>query len=132
MQSAHTDPVAGMSGSGASAVVAEAGNFVDGILVVERSATLGHLLKRTLDAASLAPRGELSNYLEAIDHLRRSADLGQGYRLLLVGAPARTTREFAALLEYLNGHARDLAVLLMAHEKTPELTQFAESRGQSS
>ena len=50
---------------------------MEGILVVERSATLGHLLKRTLGAASITPSGELSSYLEALDHLQRSADLLQ-------------------------------------------------------
>ena len=105
---------------------------VDGILVVERSATLGHLLKRTLDAASMSPRGELSSYLEAIDHLQRSSELGQSYRLLLVGAPARATREFSALLDYLASAGKNLSVLVMAHEKSPDLVQFAENRPQSS
>jgi hypothetical protein len=88
---------------------------LDGILVVERSATLSHLLKRTLAAASMGASSELSSYLETIDHLQRSAELEQPYRLLLIGAPARMTREFAALLDFLRGDGQALPVLLMAH-----------------
>ncbi len=101
---------------------------MEGILVVERSATLGHLLKRTLGAASITPRGELSSYLEALDHLQRSAELGQNYRLVLIGAPARMTREFAALLDFFKGDGNAVPVLMMAHEKSPDLMQFVESR----
>jgi len=99
-----------------------------GILVVERSATLCHLLKRTLSAAGINARSELSSYLEAVDHLQRSAELDQDYALLLVGAPARMTREFAALLDYLRATAgAAMPVLLMAHEKTADLIAFAEA-----
>jgi diguanylate cyclase (GGDEF)-like protein/PAS domain S-box-containing protein len=101
---------------------------VEGILVVERSATLGHLLKRTLGAASITPSGELSSYLEALDHLQRSAELGQNYRLVLIGAPARMTREFSALLEFFKGTGSQMPVLMMAHERSPELAQFVETR----
>ncbi|HEX4480670.1 MAG TPA: EAL domain-containing protein [Rudaea sp.] len=101
---------------------------MEGILVVERSATLGHLLKRTLGAASITPSGELSSYLEALDHLQRSAELGQNYRLVLIGAPARMTREFSALLEFFKGPGNRVPVLMMAHERSPDLTQFVESR----
>ncbi len=101
---------------------------MEGILVVERSATLGHLLKRTLGAASITPSGELSSYLEALDHLQRSAELGQNYRLVLIGAPARMTREFAALLEFFRGAGNRVPVLMMAHERSPDLTQFVEQR----
>src|ERR1700709_2434257 len=101
---------------------------VEGILVVERSATLGHLLKRTLGAAGITPSGELSSYMEALDHLQRSAELGQNYRLVLVGAPARMTREFSALLEFFKGSGNHVPVLMMAHEKSPDLAQFIESR----
>ncbi len=101
---------------------------MEGILVVERSATLGHLLKRTLGAANITPSGELSNYLEALDHLQRSAELGQNYRLVLIGAPARMTREFSALLEFFKGAGSAMPVLMMAHEKSADLAQFVEAR----
>ena len=60
---------------------------MSGILVVERSTTLSHLLRRTLAAAGFAPRSELAAYLDAIDHLQRSAELEQNYGMLIVGAP---------------------------------------------
>ena len=40
---------------------------MSGILLVERSTTLNHLLRRTLDAAGLPVRAEIGNYLEALD-----------------------------------------------------------------
>src|SRR5215471_9389375 len=46
-------------------VVGTPGNrHLPGILVVERSTTLNHLLKRTLTAAGLAARSELASYFE--------------------------------------------------------------------
>jgi len=100
-----------------------------GILLVERSTTLNHLLKRTLTAAGIVARSELASYFETIDHLRRSADLDQPYSLLLVGAPARMTREFAALLEFLRGpDGAVLPVVLMTHEVLPEFEDFAKFR----
>ena len=102
---------------------------MSGILVVERSTTLSHLLKRTLGAASLSPRSELTGYLDAIDHLRRSAELEQPYGLLLLGAPARMTREFAGLMDFLRSDiVRHLPVLMMAHEQLPEFDKFAAER----
>lgn len=101
---------------------------MDGILVVERSVTLSHLLKRTLAAGGLSVPNELSSYVEALDHLKRSAELGHSYGLLLIGAPARMTQEFSALLEHLRSDAQTVAVLLMAHEKSPELLGFMHAR----
>lgn len=103
---------------------------MDRILVVERSATLGHLLRRTLAAAGFRTFSELSHYAEAIDHIDRSAELGQPYQLLVVGAPARTTHEFAALLDYLRRADDGLAVLVMAHERTDDLETFTRARQQ--
>jgi diguanylate cyclase (GGDEF)-like protein/PAS domain S-box-containing protein len=105
---------------------------LDGILVVERSATLSHLLNRTLAAAGMSSRSELSSYLESIDHLQRSGELEQPYRLLLIGAPARMTREFSALLDYLRADGKALPVLLMAHEQSADLQAFADSRPHTS
>jgi diguanylate cyclase (GGDEF)-like protein/PAS domain S-box-containing protein len=105
---------------------------LDGILVVERSATLSHLLNRTLAAAGMSSHSELSSYLESIDHLQRSSELEQPYRLLLIGAPARMTREFVALLDYLRADGKALPVLLMAHEQSADLQAFADSRAQTS
>jgi diguanylate cyclase (GGDEF)-like protein/PAS domain S-box-containing protein len=105
---------------------------LDGILVVERSATLSHLLNRTLVAAGMSARSELSSYLESIDHLQRSGELDQAYRMLLVGAPARMTREFNALLDFLRGDGKTIPLLLMAHELSADLSAFAQNRPQTS
>lgn len=106
------------------------GFVLSGILVVERSATLSHLLRRTLAAASLEPRSELSAFLDAVDHLRRSAEMEQNYGIAVIGAPARMTREFGALLEFLRTDPAGvkLPVLVMAHEASPELDAFAAAR----
>ena len=74
---------------------------MSGILIVERSTTLNHLLRRTLAAAELPVRAEIGNYLEACDHLRRLGNPASNalpYALAVIGAPARMTREFRALL----------------------------------
>jgi len=107
-----------------------AGGFaVSGILIVERSTTLTHLLRRTLAAASLDVRSELAGHADTVEHLRRSTALSQPYGLLIIGAPARPTAEFVALLEFLNSsEARGLSVLLMAHEVQPELERFVARR----
>ncbi len=104
-----------------------------GILVVERSATLSHLLRRTLAAAQMEAQTEVSGYLEAIEHLHAQHNSGKPYALVLLGAPARMTREFSALLDVLRGGvALDVPLILMAHEKTPELTELATGRPKTS
>ncbi|GMV27881.1 MAG: hypothetical protein AMXMBFR59_00060 [Rhodanobacteraceae bacterium] len=103
---------------------------MSGILVVERSTTLSHLLKRTLAAAGLAARSELATYLDTIDHLKHSLELAQPYGMLIVGVPARPTRDCLALLDHLLSDAqRELPVLLMVHEQSPELDAWARRRG---
>jgi diguanylate cyclase (GGDEF)-like protein/PAS domain S-box-containing protein len=102
---------------------------MSGILVVERSATLLHLLGRTLQAANVERWAELASYTEALDHLKQAQRLGQPYRVLLLGAPPRMTRDFIDLLGWLHQHKEPpLPVLLMAHEKSPELANWVDSR----
>ncbi len=104
-----------------------------GILVVERSATLSHLLRRTLAAAQMEAQTEVSGYLEAIEHLHAQHSMGKPYALVLLGAPARMTREFSALLDVLRGGvAADVPLILMAHEKTPELNELSTTRPKTS
>jgi len=105
---------------------------LSGILVVERSTTLSHLLKRTLAAAGLAARSELAAYLDTIDHLKHSLELEQPYGLLIVGIPARPTRDCLALLDHLaTDGQRELPVLLMVHEQSPDLDAWARRRGRA-
>ncbi|MBL0039768.1 MAG: EAL domain-containing protein [Xanthomonadales bacterium] len=100
-----------------------------GILVVERSATLHHLLTRTLQAAQTGSWSELSSYADTLDHLSRATDMGQPYGLLILGAPARMSRDFEDLLIYLrNPRVRKTAVLLLAHEKNPAIDSFVSDR----
>src|SRR5690349_19902448 len=80
----------------------------------------------------MSSRSELSSYLETVDHLQRSSELEQPYRMLLVGAPARMTREFSALLDFLRGDGKALPLLMMAHEQSAELSAFAQSRAKTS
>jgi diguanylate cyclase (GGDEF)-like protein/PAS domain S-box-containing protein len=102
---------------------------MSGILVVERSATLLHLLARTLQAAQVDHWAELRGYDEALEHLKGAARLGQHYRLVLLGAPVRPTREFLDLLAYLRAPQESpLPVLLLAHEKTAEIEQCVATR----
>ncbi|MGB0133470.1 EAL domain-containing protein [Dokdonella sp.] len=101
---------------------------MSGILLVERSTTLSHLLRRTLAAASLPVRAEIGNYLEAHDHLRRIGNTNAKelpYSLAIVGAPARPTREYRALLEYARNAPDAPATLLIAHEETAEIRAWA-------
>ena len=100
-----------------------------GILVVERSATLHHLLTRTLQAAQVGSWSELSTYADTLDHLSRATDLGQPYGLLILGAPARMSRDFEDLLIYLrNPRVRKTSVLLLAHEKNQAIDSFVSDR----
>ncbi len=103
---------------------------MSGILLVERSTTLNHLLRRTLAAAALPVRAEIGNYLEALDHLRRLGSSAGGdppYALAIIGAPARPTREFQALLEFTRDAPGAPPTLLMAHEETAEVRHWADA-----
>ncbi|HET9032147.1 MAG TPA: EAL domain-containing protein [Dokdonella sp.] len=103
---------------------------MSGILLVERSTTLNHLLRRTLAAASLPVRAEIGNYLEALDHLRRIGSSAGGdppYSLAIIGAPARPTREYQALLEFTRDAPAAPPTLLMAHEETAEVRNWADA-----
>ncbi len=105
------------------------GAHLSGLLIVERSVTLSHLLKRALAAAGLSARNEVTGYLDAIEYLQHSVTLTQPYGVVIIGAPARVTREFSALLEFLcQGAMVSLPVLLLAHEIVPELTEWCAAR----
>ncbi len=108
------------------------GAVLSGILIVERSVTLSHLLKRALAAANLIARSEASGYLDAVETLELARRQGNPYGVLIVGAPARMTREFMALLDYLRSDtAGKLAVLLLAHEVMLELAKWSSTRANS-
>lgn len=102
---------------------------MSGILVVERSTTLKHLLQRTMQAAQVGSWAELDSYADTLDHLQRARDLGQPYAMVILGAPARMTRDFDDLLIYLR-NPRELKVplLVLAHERTADLAAFLTAR----
>ncbi|HET9482428.1 MAG TPA: EAL domain-containing protein [Xanthomonadales bacterium] len=102
---------------------------MNSILVVERSTTLSHLLGRTLAAANLHERVELSSYAEALSHLAQCEREGRRHRIMLLGAPPRPTREFAELINHLR-LPRDvpMPVVVLAHEKTPDIASWTDAR----
>ncbi|MEO6066341.1 MAG: diguanylate cyclase, partial [Lysobacterales bacterium] len=96
------------------------------LIVVERSASLCHLLTRTLQAADLSGWRELASTVDALAHIKREVGLGTPPRALLIGAPARLQLEFRALLEELSRNPQ-IAVLVLGHERLPELDLWLES-----
>lgn len=102
---------------------------MSGIVVVETSATLSHLLQRTLGASQLSADRIVDSYPEAarlIDAIDRG---GEPCRLMVLGAPQRNNREFEALLGLLvDGRAPRLPILVLAHEKTPFVSDMLSRR----
>jgi diguanylate cyclase (GGDEF)-like protein/PAS domain S-box-containing protein len=95
-----------------------------GILIVERSATLSHLVQRTLSASGVSAQAVIGQYGEAAAHIDT-----HDVAAIVLGAPQRTNAEFEALLTFLKiGMGKKIPVLLMANEKTPQLTQWLGDR----
>ena len=102
---------------------------MNSILVVERSTTLSHLLGRTLNAAQMDARVELSSYGEALEHLKETERLGQRYRIVLLGVPDRPSRDYAELVHWLRQpRPLPIPVIALAHDKNPELASWTDSR----
>jgi diguanylate cyclase (GGDEF)-like protein/PAS domain S-box-containing protein len=103
--------------------------MASGIVLIERSATLNHLVQRTLSASAVAPDAIINSYGEAAAHIG-SHDV----HAVILGAPQRSSPEFEALLSFLKvGAGSKVPVLLMANEKTPQLsTWLADRRGAQS
>jgi diguanylate cyclase (GGDEF)-like protein/PAS domain S-box-containing protein len=102
---------------------------MSGIVIVETSATLSHLLQRTLAASHQTVDRMIGNYAEASE-LLASIDAGAvKFKVLVIGAPQRSTPEFEALMTQLgDSRAPALAVLVLSHEKTPFLAQWLARR----
>lgn len=102
---------------------------MSGIVVVETSATLNHLLQRTLSASRLAADRVVDNYAmagELIDAIDRNEERA---RLLVLGVPQRHNRDFEALIaRLLEGRAPRLPILVLAHEKTPFVSEMLARR----
>ena len=94
------------------------------IIIVERSATLRHLVQRTLGATGVTPQASLGHYGEAAAHID-----SHEVAAIILGSPQRTSSEFEALLSFLKiGAGKNIPVLLMVNEKTPQLTQWLSDR----
>ncbi len=102
---------------------------MSGIVIVESSSTLSHLLQRTLSASKQSADKVLVSYAEA-SQVIAAVEAGQAkYRVLILGAPQRAQPEFEAILETLGkGAAASLAVLVLTHEKTPLLSDWLARR----
>ena len=94
------------------------------IVLIERSATLSHLVLRALAASASAPKKVFTEYAEAVSYIDQHPDV-----VLLLGTPQRTTPQFEALLAFLKtGAGMKVPVLVMANEKTPQLQQWVSDR----
>ena len=103
-----------------------------GILVVERSTTLNHLLQRTLHASQVAGWEELPSFADALDHLQRAADMGQSYQLIIIGSPPRSSRDFEELLIYLrNPRQARIPLLVLGMQKLPEVEKLLGQRAET-
>ena len=102
---------------------------MSGIVIVESSATLSHLLQRTLTASKQDVERILTTYAEAGAVLEAIEAGTQKYKVMVIGAPARHGAEFEALLAQLGeGRAPSLPVLVLSHEKTPYLSEWLARR----
>lgn len=105
---------------------------MSGIVIAERSATLSHLLQRTLSASKLSADRMLDKYSDAKPLLMEGMSNGP-VRLLLLGAPQRIGPDFEGLLELLlDERFADLPVLVLTHERNQRLNDWLSKRRQSS
>ena len=102
---------------------------MSGIVIVESSATLSHLLQRTLSAIKQDVERTLTTYAEASALLAEVEAGTVRFKVMVIGAPARHGAEFEALLQQLGeGRAPSLAILILSHEKTPFLSEWLARR----
>lgn len=112
-----------------AAKLSEAGITLEGVLIIERSATLGHLLERTLTAGKLKFDRTMNSYEDGLIELRRRIAAEKPPRLIILGAPPSTLPAFAKFLKFLvSVSAKDIPVLIIAHERTEELNAFCQNR----
>lgn len=101
--------------------------MASGIVLVERSATLCHLVQRTLAASGAQADAVIGQYGEAAAHVDMHP-----VAAIVLGVPQRTNPEFEALLAFLkNGRGANVPVLLMANEKTAQLNNWLADRRQA-
>lgn len=105
---------------------------MSGIVLVERSSALSHLLQRTLAAARLTAEQPYTSYQELLTLIQNPVRRGS-LRLLLLGVPQRSGPDFEAVLEQLlQPELQSLPVLLLTHERSPALNEWLGKRRESS
>ncbi|MCB1633504.1 MAG: EAL domain-containing protein [Xanthomonadales bacterium] len=105
---------------------------MSGIVLVERSSALSHLLQRTMAAARLDTDTPLTSYPELLALLQKPAERAR-LRLLLLGVPQRIGPDFEAVLEkLLSPELQSLPVLLLTHERSEPLNDWLGRRRESS
>lgn len=99
---------------------------MNGLIVVERSATLSHLVVRTLAAAQIQPSKVVASFGEAQLLIGNGA---QQASMVILGAPQRFTAEFQDLLNFLKvGEGSRVPVLVMSHEPLPQISEWLRER----
>ena len=102
---------------------------MQGLLAVEPSATLRHLLERTLNAAELGPVTFAGNYEEGRTLLEQSLRRGQPFSALILGAPAQHDSAFGPLLKLLTSErAETLPLLVLGHSRAESLKAWVNER----
>jgi len=105
---------------------------MQGLFVIERSATLSHLVVRTLAAANTQPERVIASFSEAELLLDQLLESSKPPKLIILGAPQRSGPEFQGMLDYfLSGRGANLPVALMAHERTAQINIWLEARRHS-
>lgn len=100
-----------------------------GVLAVERSGSLMHLLERTLDVAKVQIEDKCADYQRAFGLLSQSLNDLKLYPALVLGAPSSEVAEFTQILRFLAEQTIDLPVVLVAHQRYDYLVSWLELRG---
>lgn len=102
---------------------------MQGLLAVEPSATLRHLLERTMRAGDLGPATFARDYAEGHRLLAGALSEDRPYRALIVGAPSQDDGTFAPLLNLLKSEqSAEMPVLMLAHARQESLNAWLSER----
>jgi len=98
------------------------------LLIIEKSATLRHLLVRTLRTANLTEVTIADGFRHG-ELLLKQPPEDQKFDAVIMGVPASVTPEFESLLEYLSEpETWKVPVLLLSHEENAHLTEWNRIR----
>jgi len=99
-----------------------------GLAILEKSASLRHLLERTLGAASISLQERFVDPTTALAALQVDPERFTG---LVIGLPPTPTDVWWQLLNYLRESLGDLPVILMAHQRQARTGQWLDERTRS-